>query len=113
MSWFKHPCPSLMFKQKIFLNYMSYHMKNQVKTWYRTGDERGTITEQEVRKDARGWGVRADQRVMLLLKRRTRAKAAATSCGENPFSRRFCRRLTTILRELNSVRPLSARNTST
>ncbi len=39
--------------------------------------------------------------------RRILAKAVVSSCGEKPFSRRCWRRRTTILRELNSVRPLS------
>jgi len=52
-------------------------------------------------------------RIIFRLIRRITAKAAATSSGEKPCSRRFCRRRTTILRELNKARPLSVRNTST
>src|SRR6266851_4737132 len=86
----------------LFDDNMSYHMKYQVYAKVlRAADM------------LRAPDTRPAYLVILRLMRRIIAKAVVSSCGEKPFSRRCWRRRTTILRELNSVRPLSVRNTST
>src|SRR5882762_1078899 len=92
---------SIVVSPVLFEDNMSYHMKYQVYAKVlRAAD----------------MAARAGSpcyRVILRLMRRIIAKAVVSSCGVKPFSRRCWRRRTRILRELNSVRPLSVRNTST